>query len=258
MIKISSSNNDTYKLLKKIAHSASQRRKENLYIIEGLKIVQEAIMSSQSILQIVVNDEGVESLKELNISSKTEVIILDDDLFNVISDTVNSQGIIALMRIKEYNLKDLEFQRALLIDQVQDPGNVGTLIRSADAFNFDVVISLKGSCDVYNPKTVRSTMGSLFHIPIVKDKTNRDILNFLNSENAKVYATNLSKSSVAVNKVEISTPFVIVIGNESKGVSEFWKEASDCNIIIPIRGKAESLNAGVAGSIVMYQFSCLV
>ncbi len=258
MIKITSPNNDKYKLLKKIAHSASQRRKMNVYIVEGLKIVQEAIMSSQSILKIVVNDEGVESLKGLNVSSKTEVIVLDDDLFKIVSDTVNSQGIIALMNLKKYNLENLEFNRALLIDQVQDPGNVGTLIRSADAFNFDVVISLKGSCDIYNPKTVRSTMGSLFHIPIIKDVTDGDIYNFLKSQNTNIYATNLSKNSIEINKVEVNTPFVIVIGNESKGVSKFWKEVSDYNIIIPIRGKAESLNAGVAGSIAMYQFSCLV
>lgn len=258
MIKITSSNNDKFKLLKKIAHSASQRRKMNLYIIEGLKIVQEAIMSSQSILQIVVNDEGAESLKNLNISSETEVVFLDDDLFKIVSDTVNSQGIIALMNIKEYNLKKLKHKRALLIDQVQDPGNLGTLIRSADAFNFDVVISLKGSCDIYNPKTVRSTMGSLFHIPIIKDVTNREIYDFLKLKNTKIYATNLSKESIEINKVKVNTPFAIVIGNESKGVSEFWKKASDYNIIIPIRGKAESLNAGVAGSIAMYQFSCLV
>ncbi len=257
MLKITSSSNNMYKELKKIAQSSSQRRKMNIYIVEGITIVQEAIMSSQSILRLVVNDQGLDKLQKLDPPSNIEVIILSDSLFNSVSDTVNSQGIIALVNIKEYDLDCINFKRALIIDQLQDPGNLGTLIRSADAFNFDLVISLKGSCDIYNPKTVRSTMGSLFHIPIVKDISSVEAYEFLITKKAKIYSTSLDESSIEIDKIDIIMPFAIVLGNESKGVSKFWDDNSDHNIIIPMKGKAESLNAGVAGSIVMYQFSCL-
>jgi len=257
MINITSSRNDTYKIIHKIASSASQRRKNNLYVVEGEKIVREAIMSSQGVVKIVVNNVGLELINELNISKDIEIVLLDDELFETVSDTVNSQGIIALMKIKDYSITQINFNRVLIIDRVQDPGNVGTLIRSADAFAFDLIISLKGSCDIYNPKVVRATMGSIFHLPIVKDLTNKETLNILNNKKTTIYSTNLSHKAISIGEVNVKHPFAIVIGNESKGVSSFWIEAADSNVIIPISGNAESLNAAVAGSIIMYQFSCM-
>jgi TrmH family RNA methyltransferase len=257
MIEISSKNNETYKSLSKIVASASQRRKLGLYIIEGEKIVREAFMGSQDIDKIVINSKGIDIIKDFDIGESIEVILFSEELFDSVSDTVNSQGIIALMKIPNYELYELNFNKVLVIDKVQDPGNLGTLIRSADAFGFNLVISLKGSCDIYNPKVVRSTMGSIFHLPIVKDFSEKDAMKFLKSRNTIIYTTNLSERSVNINEVKLMAPFAVVIGNESNGVSQFWAEKADENIIIPMYGKAESLNAGVAGSIIMYQFSCM-
>lgn len=258
MNKVTSSGNNTYKLLRKIVRSASQRQREGLYLLEGFNLVNEAIMSSQAVSKIIVNTDGIPKLHELNISQDTEVVYLDDSLFRSVSDTVSSQGIIALMKMREYDLLKIKHNKILIIDKVQDPGNVGTLIRSADAFGFDLVLVTKGSCDIYNPKTVRSTMGSLLHIPVIKDLTYEEIYQFLIKNNIKIYATNLSEKSVAINEVRISTPFSIIIGNESKGVDQFWLNIADEHVIIPMQGKVESLNAGIAGSIAMYQFSCLL
>lgn len=257
MLEIKSNKNSTIKYIKSL--SKKRNRWENKsFIIEGFKIIEEAIRENIDIKNIVFNnsffhiEENHSFLKE--IEDRYKLIKVEDNVFKEISDTENPQGILAVVDfdIRDLNdIKSLENPTLLFLDEVQDPGNLGTIIRSADAFSLDGLILGKGSVDPYNTKVVRSTMGSIFRTPMYFCDDSYDCIKFLKENNFKIVTT--SPEGQSVYKYKNIGANIFVIGNESRGVDEKIIHICDQNIKIPMTGKAESLNVGVAASIIMYE-----
>ena len=141
----------------------------------------------------------------------------------------------------------------LLIDAVQDPGNIGTMIRTADAVGLDAVILGKGCADIYNPKTLRAAQGSHFHIPVVREELT-ECVDFLQDQGVPVFGTALDEDAVPYSDIHHTGAFAIIMGNEGSGIQPQLLAMTDQNIIIPILGQAESLNVAVATGIVLYGF----
>lgn len=253
---IESKDNSKVKLINSLK-TKKFREKHGLMIFEGLRATNQLIELNIS-LEIIAFSENAynefEEYRNIYENYKDISIIIKDNLFNQISDTVNTQGIIAVSRIPNYNLEQLlkkDVARILMFDRVQDPGNAGTLIRTADAAGFDAILSLKGTVDLYSPKVNRSAMGSNIYIPIIEIEET-DIRN-LKQNGFKILATALDEYAQTYDKAIYTEKCVIVLGNEANGVSENIIAMSDQKVYIPIYGKAESLNVGIAGAIVMYK-----
>lgn len=253
---IESKDNSKVKLINSLK-TKKFREKHGLMIFEGLRATNQLIELNIS-LEIIAFSENAynefEEYRNIYEDYKDISIIIKDNLFNQISDTVNTQGIIAVSRIPNYNLEQLlkkDVARILMFDRVQDPGNAGTLIRTADAAGFDAILSLKGTVDLYSPKVNRSAMGSNICIPIIEIEET-DIQN-LKQNGFKILATALDEHAQTYDKAIYTEKCVIVLGNEANGVSENIIAMSDQKVYIPIYGKAESLNVGIAGAIVMYK-----
>jgi TrmH family RNA methyltransferase len=258
-MKITSASNPMVKHVKSL-HKKRARWKSKSFFVEGVKGVEEAIKSNSIIECILYSDTlfEVNGGKELlNLINKTELKILytDKRIIEEISDTENPQGIIAIVKFNEYSLKEIlksENNSLILLDRLQDPGNIGTIIRTADAFGIDGVILTKGCVDVYNPKVVRSTMGSLFRVPMVFVDDTIDTLKFLKKEGIKIISSTLDTEEFCYD-VDFNQNFALVVGNEATGISYDIINFSDYNIKIPMSGETESLNAAVAASIIMYE-----
>lgn len=253
---IESKDNSKVKLINSLK-TKKFREKHGLMIFEGLRATNQLIELNISLEIIAFSENAYNEFEEYRKIYKTYKdisIIIKDNVFNQISDTVNTQGIIAVSKIPNYNLEQLlkkDNARILMFDRLQDPGNAGTLIRTADAAGFDAILSLKGTVDLYSPKVNRSAMGSNIYIPIIEIEE-ADIQK-LKQNGFKILATALDESAQTYDKAIYTEKCVIVLGNEANGVSENIIAMSDQKVYIPIYGKAESLNVGIAGAIVMYK-----
>lgn len=253
---IESKDNSKVKLINSLK-TKKFREKHGLMIFEGLRATNQLIELNISLEIIAFSENAYNEFEEYRNIYKTYKdisIIIKDNVFNQMSDTVNTQGIIAVSKIPNYNLEQLlkkDNARILMFDRLQDPGNAGTLIRTADAAGFDAILSLKGTVDLYSPKVNRSAMGSNIYIPIIEIEE-ADIQK-LKQNKFKILATALDESAQTYDKAIYTEKCVIVLGNEANGVSENIIAMSDQKVYIPIYGKAESLNVAIAGAIVMYK-----
>lgn len=257
MSQITSSKNKLIKEIKSL-YRKKGRQKQKSFLIEGIKIIEEAIENEYPIKHIIYTDYLMESEEGRKFFSKIEgfesLIYVPENIFKEISDTENPQGIIGVSNIVSRNIEEIYMntkKSLLFLDGIQDPGNMGTIIRTADAFSMDGIIIREGSVDPYNPKVIRSTMGSIFRMPLYYSK-GIDELEKLKSKGVNIYSTALG-GSIPIYSVDFKEDFVLIIGNESKGASEEVFSLSDKLIKIPMTGKAESLNAAVAASIIMYE-----
>jgi len=223
-------------------HKKKYRDENNEFFIEGLKMIKEAIEYKQNIKNIFYCPEM------LNYNLDIPATKVSKEVISKMTNTLTPQGIVAVCEIPKGEIK--KFNRLLYLDRLQDPGNVGTIIRTADAFGFDGVLLSDGCADIYSPKVVRATMGSLFHLPI---KQNADIM-YLKSIGNKIYSSSLDTNNY-LDSMKIQAPFVLVIGNEGQGISDEMKQITDEFVKINMEGSAESLNASIAAGILMYEFS---
>jgi TrmH family RNA methyltransferase len=258
MIEISSSKNPIIKEIKALTKK-KDRWESKLFIMEGIKIIEEAIENSVELKYIIYSDKLFSVRDGTDFYNKIEnmkgLIHVSDNIFDEISGTENSQGVIAMgvFRVKSLqDISDSKDQFLLFLDELQDPGNMGTIIRTADAFNISGIIIGEGCVDPYNPKVVRATMGSLFRMPLYFIQDNMDTILKLKNREYEVYATSLEGSSPNYS-IDYKGKFLIIIGNEARGVNQKLINIADELIKIPILGHAESLNAGVAASIIMYE-----
>ncbi len=222
------------------------RIKSQSFLIEGEHLIEEAIHSDWIIKEIIV-DESYES--ELLHPIKEPITKVASKVFSAISNTESPQGIMAEMQMKQFTYPS-NMKRILILDAIQDPGNVGTMIRTADAFSFDAIIIGTGTVDVYNEKVCRASQGSLFHLPILSGEL-AEWIPRLKQDNFSIWATALKD---ATSLPELSPPekVAVIFGNEGSGVDKELLALSDERVFIPITGKAESLNVSIASSIVMY------
>ena len=244
---IISSSNNLFKNTKKLLNS-QERKKVKKFIVEGYRIVSDAVRHKADIDYIVVSSDYSNTTFE----DKYKVYRMDKKLFSQISDTVNSQGIIAVVNYPQnVNPEYKNLESIVYLDGVSDPGNMGTILRTCDAMGVDAVIVSKGCVDIYNPKVVRSTMASLFNVPVVYD-TNEDMLDELKENGYTVVGTILDGSDTIFN-CDLTQKTVIVMGNEANGISEKVRNKCDVRIRIPMTGGAESLNVAVCCSMVLYE-----
>nr|WP_300005081.1 RNA methyltransferase [Tissierella sp.] len=257
MLEITSSKNAVIKEIKSLSRRKNRWR-EKLFIIEGIKIIEEALVSSVSIKHIFFSDalfeaEGGEDLFG-RIKLLQSTIKLSRAVFNDITDIENPQGVLAIAEFKERKMEDvfeIDNPSIIFLDGLNDPGNLGTIIRTADAFNIDAIVLGENSVDPYNSKVVRSTMGSIFRVPLYNCKNNDLFFKYIIENKINIITTSLSGDTL--EKEIFKDSFVAVIGNEANGVSQEILANSTKLVKIPMPGLAESLNAGVAASIIMYE-----
>ncbi len=255
VMEINSSKNELFKDIYKLKQK-KYRYRSNSFLIEGIKLVKHAAKQCETIeylmfCQTLIAPEIIEEILTI-VPETTNVLYLPKDLFEDISDTVNSQGVIAIVQIP----KAMESLKAnglyIALDRIQDPGNLGTIIRTADAAGFDGLIYNKGTVDPYGEKVLRSTMGSIFSLPLLAVENLAETLATAKLNGTAVFCTSLEDSE-DYSEANYQEGAIIVIGNESQGVSEEVFEQASQKIKIPIYGQAESLNAAIAAAVIMYE-----
>lgn len=243
---IASPDNKFYKLLKKL-DKKKYRDENSIFKAEGEKFLNENINFNK----IIVKESKFEYFDEkYKISKHDNLTILKDNLFDEVSTQENSQGIIFLYSKNLNTIEDIQGD-VVILDDIQDPGNAGTIIRTMIAANFQNLILTKGSVDVYNPKTVRATMSGIFKLNIIYE-TPEKLWNFWIIKLFKI-ATALHEDSISYEKIELRENNAFIFGHEGGGVSEYLIENSDIKAIIPIYGNIESLNVSVATGIFLYK-----
>lgn len=236
--------------------SAKGRKKTGLFIVEGIKAIRE--IGSKWQLDSLIYTENSEAIVEEELHDFHPVskrLLVADKVFEYLTDTVTPQGILAVVHQKVWDIKETLHNEApflILLDQLQDPGNLGTIIRTADAAGADGVILSSNSVDVYNPKIVRATMGSLFHLPVISKVDIKETIEALQQHHIGVYAAHLKGASYPY-EVDFNKGTAILIGNEGKGLDNEIADLADQYIKLPMLGSAESLNAAVAASILTYE-----
>ncbi|MCX7922491.1 MAG: 23S rRNA (guanosine(2251)-2'-O)-methyltransferase RlmB [Clostridia bacterium] len=258
MNKITSNQNPLIKEIKSLKEK-KHREAKKLFFIEGIRFVEEALKAETDIERIIVSETfsqskgGIEVLSQAS-KKNYEVYEVPDKLFNEISDTDSPQGILAVIKIKRNRLDDLFDNNSFIVilDSIQDPGNMGTIIRTADAAGAAGVIISRGCVDLYNPKVLRSTMGSIFHIPFYLSDNLIESIATIKSRGIKTYAAHL-KGTANYYEVDIDSCSAIIVGNEANGISDEVANSADLLVKIPMPGRAESLNASVAASLLIYE-----
>ncbi|MEB7772688.1 TrmH family RNA methyltransferase [Kurthia gibsonii] len=250
MKRIESLSNSLVKYWKKLATTRKERDQSGEFLVEGFHLVEEALQGTD-VLNLIVR-EGVEIPTTWNVDN-IYMVEVTAAIAAELAETERTQGIFAHCKQPDFEVKS-SWKKFLLIDAVQDPGNVGTMIRTADAAGMDAVILGKGSADPFNPKTIRSTQGSIFHLPVLRGEL-VDWVEQLQERDIPIYGTALDATSVVYNQVQKTPSFAVIMGNEGSGISKELLTKTTKNVIIPIMGGAESLNVAVATGIVLYHFA---
>ena len=235
--------------IKKVKKLHQKKYRIDSYLIEGWHLYEEAINHQAPIEQVFVLEEFVDKIKK-----DTKVTIVSPEVLAEIADSKSPQGIVAEIKIQPIQHLQLAQGRYLLLEDVQDPGNVGTMIRTADAANFDGVLLTDQSADLYNMKTLRSMQGSHFHLPLYRLATT-DLIDLAKKSDLPIFASTLSDDSIDYQKLKGSQNFILVMGNEGQGISSMIEAAADQLVHIPMKGKAESLNVAVAAGILIFYLS---
>lgn len=253
MIYIESKDNNLFKNIRKLKERRF-RDKEGLFILEGFRLIEEAIKAKMEIENIIISKDYEQKFQEFllnNFDLNKKTFFLANNLFMQLSSTENPQGIIAVVK-KKNNQKTLKGDFYLICDKVQDPGNLGTIIRTAHAAGVNGIILTKGTVDIYNDKTIRSTMGSIFYIPIFYDDENYSIIRSLKEDGFSLVATSLAESKNFFEE-DLKGKTILAVGNEGNGISNELFELADKKVKIPMPGGAESLNVSIATSIILFE-----
>lgn len=245
---IESKKNEEIKQINKL-NKTKEIKKTGTYLIEGFHLVQEADDNGQNIVKVL----ATENHQDNRIIKKyyDDAIIISDDIAQSLSETKSPQGIFAVIKIDQpTELPELSGQWVILAN-VQDPGNVGTIIRTADAAGYDGVITSLDTADIYQPKVQRSMQGSQFHLPIYRLDLGQAI-SAAKDAGLTVYGSEVNDQAVPYNTLDKIDNFALIMGNEAHGLDADTLALTDQNIYIPLLGKAESLNVAVAAGVLMY------
>ncbi|MFR5262686.1 MAG: TrmH family RNA methyltransferase [Christensenellales bacterium] len=256
---ITSKDNAIFKLIKSLK-IRKYRIREALFVVEGPKQVVEAETSRYDLKYLVVRQDRLGCLKDYDLFDRVDryactVISMDERLFKQISDTENNQGILAVLSYEPLSEKDFMMEvpsgsNVLVLDKLQDPGNIGTIIRTAEGAGFKGIILLKGSGDVFSPKSIRAAGGAMLRMPVtmINDAAT---LRRLSCEFSKRLIVSDVESGLAYYDVDLSENIFLVMGNEGHGVSKEILDMADIRINIPTDGALESLNVATAGAVLM-------
>lgn len=259
---IESTANDHVKNVKKLMSSGKHRRRSGLYIVEGIRMFRE--IPASSIREIYVSNKADEACKDAVQSKKMEaegidhtidVIETTEQVYRTMSNTETPQGIMAVVDMHVYELdfimdtKEVPF--LLIIEKLQDPGNLGTIIRTAEGSGVTGIILSNDCVDIYNPKTIRSTMGSVFRLPIYVSSDLRADIDKIKEKGVTIYGTHLLGGEFY--GYDYTKPTAFLIGNEGNGLSDEISSTANQLIRIPMKGKVESLNAAISAAVVCYE-----
>lgn len=275
---ISSKDNKRIKYIRSLLEKGGIRKKNHSFVVEGIKLVDEAleygnvldIIVSESLYEEIVSgdlsrnallsDNGKHIIKQ--VKQGTLLTVVSDTVFKSVSETITPQGILAVVDMPESGLLEGDYLKKayeksgkiklLVLEDTADPGNLGTIMRTAEAAGVTGVIMGKGTVDIFNPKVVRSTMGSIFRLPFSYVDDLKDIIIRLKRDGISFYATHL-KGKESYRDISYSDKAGILIGNEARGLSDEIANLADTYVIIPMQGKVESLNAAVAAALMMYE-----
>ncbi len=269
---ITSTNNDRIKNIVQLNSSSKARHTQNAFVAEGIKMFMEApllcineVYLSEELhdrINIAVrydddNDEG-QLLKKCAIKLKeTGYEEVSAQVFKKMSDTVTPQGILTVVREERHRLeeflegKDRSGLHVLILENLQDPGNMGTMIRTAEAAGYDLIVANEGTVDMYNPKVIRSTMGSIYRVPVIYSQALSGDIDRLKDAGVQVYAAHL-KAKRDYREISFGRRIAVMIGNEGNGLSDEIASKADEYIKIPMQGQVESLNAAVAAALLMF------
>ena len=275
---ISSKDNKKIKYIRGLMEKGSIRKKNRQFVVEGIKLVDEAlkygdvseIVITESLYAEIVSgdlsdnallaENGKNVIKYVGNSRSTIVVL--DAVFNSVSETITPQGVLAVVGMPCYRLLDEDYLdkiysktgkiKLLILEDTSDPGNLGTIMRTAEAAGVTGVIMSKGTVDIFNPKVVRSTMGSIFRLPFAYVEDLKEVIKELKKSGISFYATHL-KGEKSYKAIKYSDRSAILIGNEARGLSDEVADLADTYVLIPMQGKVESLNAAVAAALMMYE-----
>jgi len=259
---ITSTNNQQMKQVSALLKKAKERREKKSFVVEGPKMVFEVPVEWLKAVYVSEffekNPENKDFLKELEKKCKaTQALfeIVSDSVFKSVSDTQTPQGIMAVVTMPEYEMEQLlqgEKTHLLILESVQDPGNLGTMVRTGEGAGITGVIMNKTTVDLFNPKTIRSTMGSIYRVPFIVTADLAETMNDLKQQGVSLYAAHL-KGQYAYDEEDYTKASGFLIGNEGNGLSDEIADLADTYIKIPMEGQVESLNAAISASLLMYE-----
>lgn len=247
---ITSRDNKIFKLASRLK-SARGRNEEKLFLIEGARSVRDAYDKGADFYCIILSENA-----QLQFKADCPIYTFAPKLFGEISETVTPQGIIGICRMRKCSVEDILAKNSdlvILCEALQDPGNIGTIIRTAHAAFCGGVILSKGCCDLYNPKIVRATMSGMFSVPVVQGISAKDAVETFSKNGYCAVAGALTEKCVDLYDADLKGKHLIIIGNEGNGVTKETLSMCDKVVKIPMHPDAESLNAAVAGSVMMYE-----
>ncbi|WP_056989205.1 TrmH family RNA methyltransferase [Lacticaseibacillus camelliae] len=248
---ISSAKNDHIKAAKKLTVKKYQKQ-AGAYLLEGWHLVQEAINAGQQPRRIYATEKFLNERELKPFYDQTTEI--SPDVAKHLAETETPQGIFAVLPLEEDKLSEPLSGQYLLLDAIQDPGNVGTLVRTADAAGVKTVVFGGGTADPFNPKVLRAMQGSQFHVKIVSTPLPRLVEN-LKKAGIPVYGSELNDAAKPYREVAPSDQFALIVGNEGNGMSQDLLAATDQNLYIPIKGRAESLNVAIAAAVILFHLT---
>ncbi|HKL13663.1 MAG TPA: RNA methyltransferase [Halanaerobiales bacterium] len=254
MEEITSIKNDKVKYLRKL-YQKKYRKERQQFILEGLRLIRGAYKAGADLENIFLTSDYFNQHKSESflIYNEDKLTFVSDSIISEVADTTNPQEVIAIVNEPHTTEQEvLEKDYILVIDQIQDPGNMGTMIRTAAAAGFQSLIISKGSVDVFNLKVLRSTVGAIYSIPFIKDIELDELRDLLQSKEQKIYAADLNTDTY-YNELKYKSPLSLIIGNEGKGIRKELTTIADKLVKIPLKGNIDSLNAGVAAGIIMFK-----
>ncbi len=253
MFVITSTSNAQVKRLLQLQKKSKVRNEEKVFLVEGLRMFEEV---PKDRVEKVYISETLYNKKKQELDLKDfQVEVLSDSVFQAVSDTKTPQGILCVVKQKSYDLKkimEIENPHFIVLDNLQDPGNLGTIVRTAEGAGVDAVFLSRESVDIYNPKTIRSTMGSIYRMPVIYVDDLLELLAKLRKRGVKSYAAHLDGKNT-YDKENYQSGTAILIGNEGNGLRDEVAESADIWVRIPMQGQVESLNAAIAASILMFE-----
>ncbi len=255
---ITSTSNQQMKNLSALMKKSKERREQGVFIVEGTKMVMEApagwvktVYMSETYENEKEHHAQIKELQQRGISLET----VADNVFKTVSDTQTPQGILAVVKMPSYSLKQLldgDKTHLLILESIQDPGNLGTMVRTGEGAGVTGIIMNKTTVDLFNPKTIRSTMGSIYRVPFYVTEDLGATLEVLKENGVNLYAAHLKGTGV-YDEADYTDATGFLIGNEGNGLSDEIADMANSYIKIPMEGQVESLNAAISATLLMYE-----
>ncbi len=261
-IEISSKSNENVKYVKKILSSSKTRKKDKVFALEGINLCEEAFRNNIKIIKIFYTLKCYEKFRKLIdmivIESSAQVYIVNEEIMENMCDTDSPQGVLALCKLIDKNVNEAKidlYSKIILLENIQNPSNLGSILRSVSAFGIDLVVLSGSSCDVYNPKVLRGSMGAAFKVNILCIENIVNFIKQLKEQNFVTIASLPDKNSEDVTLLSNLKKVAVVMGNEGNGITPEVIKVCDKKINIPMKDTCESLNVSVALGIILWEMT---